>query len=175
MADPLRVFAVYVGGDHPRASIEVHDVQFAVGRTLEDTYPVLRARWWGTPKSLHVDGYAILDVVDGHAITPVRPEDAADSALGLYFVNVGGYAADAFGEAHRFSFTVAADKRAVWKRARAAAASLSGVHQDNLDVVDQVLSIDAALAEQRYALSFSPAPDGATGPTLVSRYLKLQA
>lgn len=65
----MKLFAVFVGGNHPRANVELHDVRFCVGETLEDTIPQLRAAWWGTPKSLHIDGYADLTHVDGR---PVR-------------------------------------------------------------------------------------------------------
>src|SRR5262245_13581307 len=96
-----RLFAVFVGGKHERATIELHDVQFVVARSIEETIPALRQAWWGTPSSLHIDAYADLSLVDGYCITPVpQPHDAPTSGLGLYFINTGGYRDGEFGEFH---------------------------------------------------------------------------
>lgn len=51
----MKLFAIYIGGEHPRANIEVHDMRFVVASTLEGTYEALRAQWWGRPGTLHID------------------------------------------------------------------------------------------------------------------------
>lgn len=69
----MKLFAIYIGGEHPRAHIEIHDVRFAVAETVEQTYEQLRAEWWGTPGTLHIDCWAEIDQVDGYAVS-LRPE-----------------------------------------------------------------------------------------------------
>ena len=46
------LYVVMLGGRHPRASIEVHDVVFAQGDSLEQLYPELRNAWFGSLKGL---------------------------------------------------------------------------------------------------------------------------
>ena len=46
------LFVVMLGGKHPRAKIEVHDVVFAIADSLEATYPQLRQGWFGSPAGL---------------------------------------------------------------------------------------------------------------------------
>lgn len=171
MTNDLRLFALYVGGAHPRATIEVHDVQFAVAARVEDAIPLLRERWWGRPSSLHLDAYADIRVVDGYAIEPV-PRTKATPGPALYFVNTGGYHAGVFGELHAYSLHVAHDKREVWKTAKARAADFSQVHKDNLDIVDDVIRIDDTLTQTPYALSFTKT-DAANDIAITAKYLKL--
>ena len=58
------LFVVMLGGKHPRARIEVHDVVFAVADTLEATYPQLRDAWFGSPKGVHIDSWMAVDGVE---------------------------------------------------------------------------------------------------------------
>lgn len=170
MAAELKLFAVLVGGKHPRATIELHDVQFVAARTIEETVPVLRERWWGTPSSLHIDAYAELSVVDGYLIE--LSCEAHDADVSLYFVNTGGYRAGAFSEEHGYSFHVGADKRAVWAAAKARA-MFDQKHQDNFDVIDDIVRIDEALARQSLRVRLTPAPDAPEQIRIVADYIKL--
>ncbi len=45
-----KLFIVYLGGSAPKANIELHDIQFVVGNTIEDTFEQLRSNWFGTVK-----------------------------------------------------------------------------------------------------------------------------
>lgn len=172
------LFAVFVGGKHPRSNIEVHDVQFVVARSIEETVPALRHQWWGTPSSLHIDGYALLRVVDGTAITPVpQPHDAPMSGLALYFVNTGGYRAGEFGELHSYSFHISKrlteDKKAVWAEAKRRAIGLSSLHRDNFDRIDDIICVDDVMREQRYTLVYDRMHGSTQGPHIVAQYIKL--
>jgi hypothetical protein len=170
VAAELKLFAVLVGGKHPRATIELHDVQFVAARTIEETVPVLRERWWGTPSSLHIDAYAELSVVDGYRIE--LSCEAHDADVSLYFVNTGGYRAGAFSEEHAYSFHVGADKRAVWAAAKARAV-FDQKHQDNFDIVDDIVCIDEALAQQSVRASLTPVAHVANEVRIVADYIKL--
>jgi hypothetical protein len=35
---PLHLFAFYLGGKHPKANIEIHNLQFAIGTKIEDCF-----------------------------------------------------------------------------------------------------------------------------------------
>ncbi|HRP09850.1 MAG TPA: DUF1543 domain-containing protein [Terricaulis sp.] len=170
MSAPLKLYAVLVGGAHPRASIELHDVQFVAGRSIEETYPLLRQRWWGTPGSLHIDAYAELETVDGFDIIPTAA--AARGDVALYFVNTGGYTPGLFNEFHAFSFHVGRDKPAIWAAARARAA-FESKHKDNFDQIDDVLCIDEALAAQNIGLALRPAPGKADAVHVTARYIPI--
>ncbi len=115
----LRLFAVLVGGQHDRALIEVHDVQFVVAERIEDAAPALRQRWWGTPASLHIDAYAEIDAVDGYRVEPAPKTDLPPRDLSLFFVNTAGYVSGAFSEEHAYSFHIGTNRQSVWAAAKA--------------------------------------------------------
>ena len=64
----MKLFAIYIGGEHPGANIEVHDVRFIASRTIEDTYGTLREQWWGKPGTLHIDCWSELVRADGYEV-----------------------------------------------------------------------------------------------------------
>ena len=95
----MKLFAVFVGGNLPRANIELHDLRFVTGETIKDTVPQLRAAWWGTPASLHIDGYAELTHAEGRRIEIAPGPAPANADARLWFINVGGYTPELFGAA----------------------------------------------------------------------------
>ena len=52
-----KLFLVYLGGRTPKSNIELHDVQFVAGETIEDTFEQPRQRWFARVKGLHLDSY----------------------------------------------------------------------------------------------------------------------
>ena len=46
-----------LGGRAKKANIELHDVRWVVGSSIEDTYDTLRKDWFGSPKGLYIDRY----------------------------------------------------------------------------------------------------------------------
>jgi len=144
----LRLFAVYVGGSVAGAHVELHDVRFAVGATIEDCYDALRAQWWGEPQSLHLDAWGPLDVVDGHRVT-IGAGPAPGAAPRLWFVNLGGYDPAEFAELHRNVFVVAEDARAARKRALERIAGWASPHKDYVHEVETVADVAASLAAGR--------------------------
>jgi hypothetical protein len=169
----MKLFAVFVGGDHPSANIEVHDLRFVLGETLEATLPALRAGWWGKARSLHIDGYAELGAVDGWQVE-VRAGPAPDrAARGLWFVNLGGYSPDLFGEQHNYLFLAGADRAEIWTRARALSPTWTGRHKDNFARVDDMIEVNTLLAGAGWHVRLDkPAATGA-GPRIVSDYIRL--
>jgi surfactin synthase thioesterase subunit len=63
-----RLFAVSLGGRAARCNTELHDVVFAVGDSIEETYEHLMDKWFGDPLRLHLDSWFELRIVDGHHI-----------------------------------------------------------------------------------------------------------
>lgn len=142
------LFVVMLGGKHPRAKIEVHDVVFAVADSLEAAYPQLRQDWFGSTAGLHIDAWMQVAGVEGWRVelSPLAP--LADAPR-LYFINLGGYQAQAFGEAHHYILVVAKNSHeAKSKGKRHMLKHWAKPHTDALIDVDDCLPID--LVSGRY-------------------------
>lgn len=100
------LYIVMLGGSHPRAKIEVHDIAFVNAEHLEDTYSELKGEWFGNSKGLHIDSWM---QVDGVGDWKVEFSDLAPSPESprLYFVNLGGYTPKLFGEIHDYTLIIA--------------------------------------------------------------------
>jgi hypothetical protein len=137
---PLKLFAVYLGGRAPKCNTELHDVVFAVGTSIEDTYLRLVDLWFGSPERVHIDSWMALSVVDGHRVT-LSP-DAVAAEQKLYFVNLGAYADGEFTELHANAFFVARSEDEVKKRAKSELlAGKIAVHTDDLFDIDDCLEV----------------------------------
>lgn len=117
-----KLFAVLLGGKTQNCNIELHDLVFVVGSSLEETYPKLVNKWFGTThKKLHVDSSLELDIVDGYRISLSSSAPASLSIAPpklLHCVNFGGYQAGFFGELHEVKFYVDNSKKDIIKRAK---------------------------------------------------------
>lgn len=139
--DPsLQLFAVCLGGTAERANTELHDVVFAVGSSIKDTYDQLIESWFGLPDGLHIDSWFPLQVIEGFRIT-LRSEPSPDPRK-LYFINLGAYVPGELNEVHANTFLVASEKKEVIHRAKEN--YLKGckfVHRDYLYEVDECLEV----------------------------------
>lgn len=136
------LYVVMLGGRHPRARIEVHDVVFAHGTSLTDAYPQLREAWFGSAKGLHIDSWLEVDGIDDYRIELSHAAPAAD-AMRLFFINLGGYERGVFGEAHRYLLVAALDKaqaKAIGKQRMGS--GWAKPHTDAVLEVDDCLPID---------------------------------
>ncbi len=114
-----KLFAVLLGGRIEGCHIELHDVVFVVGKTLEETYPALISKWFGSQKRLHIDSSMELDIIDGHKIRlSSRMPENSQSQKSLYFTNFGGYKPGVFGELHEMAFYVGHSKNEIKCRAK---------------------------------------------------------
>ena len=137
----LRLFVVMLGGRHARANTEVHDVVFAVGPGIEQTYPQLRQQWFGEAAGLHLDSWMTVDGVEDWQVR-LSPDAPAADAPTLFFVNLGGYVDGQFGEDHRYLLVVAANAVEAKRKALAqAAAQWIKPHRDALLEVDSCLPV----------------------------------
>ena len=135
-------FIVMLGGKHPRARIEVHDVVFVQAPSLQAAYPQLRAQWFGSAKGLHIDSWLEVDGVEGYRLLWSDVQPAAGEPR-LYFINLGGYEPHCFGEAHRYVLVVAVSKAQAKARGKQHMAREWGQpHTDAVLDVDDCIAID---------------------------------
>jgi hypothetical protein len=166
----VKLFAIYIGGEHPQAHIEIHDVRFVVAPTIRDTYDQLRAEWWGTPGTLHVDCWAEIAHVDGYDIT-LSPEPAKGRER-LFFVNLGGYDGQAFAEQHKNMFVVAATIAEAKARAMATIADWTDAHRDDFYEAEQAFALDTKIGDRLHIHLTPGEPSGA--PAFTCRYTPLK-
>ena len=138
-----KLFVVIVGGTVPGAHVELHDVRFVIGRTIEDCYDDLRAQWWGTPESLHLDAWGPLEWADGCDIEISDAPSAVEEKL--WFFNLGGYDPARFDELHANLFVVGTDWREAKLRALdQAARGWVAPHKDYVFEIENAIDIAAA-------------------------------
>jgi hypothetical protein len=152
----MKLFMVYVGGSFANANTELHDVRFAVGETIEDCYEDLRAQWWGTPSSLHLDAWGPVLQADGYDVSltdvPAPPRDER-----LFFINLGGYSPETFGELHHNVLLVAPDAATAKRRALERVKPWAEAHRDQLFEVETTVDISAAMTRRGLALDLKKA------------------
>ena len=133
------LFLVVLGGRLAQAHIELHDVRFVVGSTIEDTLPALRRQWFGARRGLHLDSWMRVRFVDGYRLE-LRPQPFEGTEQ-LWFVNMGGYDPAQLAEQHAFGLFVATSPQAA--RAAARRRLLPGAlqrHKDDLHGVKPALA-----------------------------------
>lgn len=137
----LKLFIVYLGGNAKKANIEIHDVQFVIGKSIEDTYTTLRNNWFGSPIGLHIDSFKELIGIDGHEIEiKDYPQNIEQS---LYFVNIGGYRNNSLQEFHEFGLFVAQNAKGAKNKALKTLLLDSNLtHKDELVKLDNCLQMD---------------------------------
>tara|TARA_B100001109_G_scaffold242461_1_gene227423 strand:+ start:1001 stop:1558 length:558 start_codon:yes stop_codon:yes gene_type:complete len=106
------LFIVVLGGRSLKSNIEIHDVRWVIGKTIEDTFPELREQWLGKISGLHIDSYKCIKYVDGYEIVIGKfdkdtSKNPTEEDLTLWFVNLGGYNPKKMYEEHEFKLIVA--------------------------------------------------------------------
>ena len=138
-----KLFAVMLGGNPTGAGVEIHDVVFTVGPTIEATQEQMLSAWFAGGKAPHIDSWMELDVVDGARIS-LTTEISPAEALDLWHVNLGYYeTGDAsFIEGHENLFVVAANAAEAKARAKhlARRAPAERLHTDAIHRVSDRLA-----------------------------------
>ncbi|MBY0314746.1 MAG: DUF1543 domain-containing protein [Bdellovibrionales bacterium] len=142
-----KLIAFYLGGRAPRCSLELHDVMFLVGKSSEELIPQIKENWFGTPKSLHVDSWLALENVEGYDITVSKGQNnnqrKSKDDLKLYFVNLGAYKKEVFGEMHYMKFLVAESPLEAKNKAKKNLENdLVELHTDDLYDIDDCIEIE---------------------------------
>lgn len=170
----MKLFAILVGGEHPGANIELHDMRFVVAPSLSKTYSALRRQWWGSPDGLHVDCWAEVAHADGHVVS-LRPEPFAEDEK-LYFVNLGGYEAGGSTEVHRNVFVVATTEEKAKSRALRHAKSAPGwiqPHRDDMYEAEHAFCLNKPLGDRRLYVHLHPDPSAAN-PVFTCAYTPIR-
>ncbi len=118
----LSLFIVVLGGRSLKSNIEIHDVRWVLGESIEDTFPELRKQWLGKISGLHIDSYKCIKYVDGYEIVLSKSDKGSlispkKEDLKLWFVNLGAYNPRKMYEEHEFNLIVA--KKAIEAKKKA--------------------------------------------------------
>ena len=73
------LFLAVLGGRTAISLIELHDVRFVAGASIDETLPELRRQWFGRREGLHLDAYMAVRAVDGYAVSLSRDPAAPRS------------------------------------------------------------------------------------------------
>ena len=166
----MKLFAIYIVGEHPKANVDVHEVRFVVAPSIRATYDQLRSTWWGTPGTLHVDCWAEIAHADGHDVS-LRPERPTTRDR-LWFVNLGGYDGQGFAEQHKNMFVVAGSVSDAKARALASVSGWTDAHRDDLYEAETVFALDGIIGER---LHIHLTPSGPSRPLhFTCRYTPLK-
>ncbi len=141
-----KIFAIYIGGRTDTSLIELHDMRFVIADSIEETYPVLKEKWWGKPENLHIDCWGELNSADGHNIT--LKSEPSESENRLYFVNLGGYDPENFTELHKNVFVVVPTESKAKVRALKKILDWKSHHKDYLHDVENVFSLEEVAREK---------------------------
>ena len=144
----LSLFIVVLGGRSLKSNIEIHDVRWVLGNTIEDTFPDLRKQWLGNKSGLHIDSYKCIKYVEGYeiVISKSKKESILSSQkenLSLWFVNLGGYNPKKMYEEHEFNIIVAKKSFEAKKKAKAKwESNLEKKHNDNCSSMYYLEKVD---------------------------------
>ena len=129
----------YIGGYKENANIELHDMRFVIGQTIEDCYPELIKQWWGDEKMFHLDAWGAVKSADGYAIC--IKDVPAEHPEKLYFVNLGGYDPEQFTELHKNVLVVAKDDADAKVKAKSQIKDWTKPHRDQWFDVEKILEL----------------------------------
>ncbi len=151
----MNLFVVYVGGKTETSLIEVHDIHFALGEKIEDTYDQLRKQWWGTPKSLHLDAWGAVKSVDGYDVI-LKLEPVTHPTKKLFFLNLGGYDPEQFTELHKNMFVVAEHEGDAKIKAKETIAHWNVPHKDYLYEMEGCVNVGDLLGQKGLSIHLQP-------------------
>jgi len=147
------LFLVVLGGRADKANVELHDVRWVVGPTIEDTFNVLRKSWFGSIDGLHIDSYKKIESIDGYRIYLKNFEKnkmknkqsihQINPQKNIWFVNIGGYDPSSMQEKHEFGLIVASSSLEAKNMAKSK--WLNGCrkkHKDDLASLNRLISCD---------------------------------
>ena len=142
------LFLVVLGGRTSKSNIELHDIRWVVGESIEDTFPELRKQWFGQKKGLHIDSYKCIKYIDGYKILIKNTTEQNISCSStennfLWFINLGGYTTEKMSEEHEFSLIAAKTALEAKKKAKKKwVLNLKGKHNDDFSEIRNFKQID---------------------------------
>ncbi len=132
-APSMNLYLVVLGGRLRGGHVEMHDVRWVIGETIESTVPQLKSEWVGSPSGLHIDSYKLVQFVDGYRIRLVKTSEIDGPEINkLWFINLGGYKKDEMLEQHHLELVVAPSAQIAKKKARKKwSEAMNQIHKDN--------------------------------------------
>lgn len=116
------LFMIKIGARPKGRLIEQHDIYFGVGEHISDFVEAINSHWSEVKNKWHLDAYRQVTVVDHHRIewrsTTEAPNANTESALKLFFINLGGYLIGEFEEFHHKLLIVAPTQADAIKQAK---------------------------------------------------------
>jgi hypothetical protein len=117
------LFMVQLGGRPKGRLIEQHDMFFGVADELIELIPAINEHWPEVKNKWHVDSYRAVTRVGGYRIDWVATAESQgelenESALKLFFINLGGYLPGDFEEYHHKLLIVAPTQAEAIKQAK---------------------------------------------------------
>lgn len=171
----LKLYMVLLGSKAENRNVEQHDFFFGVAHSLAELVPALQAFWQEAGKSLHIDGWREVTVVDGFKVEVYKKSanDVMAEEHRLFFVNLGGYTAGRLEEQHYTLLSVCRDKAEATQLAKKAAffksATIVGMKGANAHIdekygidVDDIYRIEDIWRQQdreNYGIRLTPALD----------------
>lgn len=166
----MNLFMFYIGGDCGNSNIELHDVRFSMGETAEACYEDLRNQWWGTPKSLHLDSWGIIEQADGFDL--VLSDEPYTGPHKLFFLNMGGYNGDDFEELHKNVLLVEETQHKAIVKAMKTIREWQLPHRDAILEIEKIINISEYLEKAGKYLHLIPATE--TKPfEFISKYVRI--
>lgn len=136
-----KLFMILVGCKPIGRNTEQHDVFFGIAKELRDLVPDIK-RFWKGSGNIHVDGWRVVQNVDGYKINVEEKCDNNNEA-NLFFLNLGGYKENHFEEFHYKMLCVAKDKPAAAAVAKQSAFYLhTGFGKDAASHIDDRFGVD---------------------------------
>lgn len=105
-----KLFMLLLGCKPAGRNTEQHDVFFGIAKELRHLVPDINKFWKGSG-NIHVDGWRIVQNVDGYQINVSEKSDS-NKEKHLFFLNLGGYKENHFEEFHYKMLCVATDNAA---------------------------------------------------------------
>ena len=144
----LSLFIVVLGGRSKKSNVELHDVRWVVGESIEDTFGELRRQWFGQEEGLHIDSYKCIKYIDGYKI--IISKASKDKSVNIYsedkylwFINLGGYDENSMNEHHKFTLVVANNAREAKRKAKSIwQLDLKKKHNDDCSEIRNIKQID---------------------------------
>ena len=109
----MNLFMVLIGCKPTGRHTEQHDVFFGIANELRDLIPAFEEFWPEAKGKMHVDGYRLVNQVNGYDISIIhKAELPIAPPAKLFFINLGGYKKGEFEEFHYKMLIAAEDKSA---------------------------------------------------------------
>ncbi len=105
-----KLFMLLLGCKPEGRNTEQHHIFFGIAKELRDLIPEIKSFWKGSGK-IHIDGWRIINNVDGYEISVVDANDNNNNnKKNLFFLNLGGYKQGEFEEFHYKILSVSKNK-----------------------------------------------------------------